>query len=63
MDLTWFQEEGRNLKLSHWGGLEKVKLFTVLREKLTGQGLGGEVLEEIAIPMRACRRGALFTEV
>lgn len=38
--LTWFQEEGRNLKLSHWGGLEKVKLLTVLREMLTGQVLG-----------------------
>lgn len=42
--LTWFQEEGRNIKLSHWGGLEKVKLLTVLREMLTGQGFG-EVLE------------------
>lgn len=75
MDLTWFQEEGRNLKLSHWGGLEKAKLLIVLREMLTGQGLWGILegcsrarvkgpgLEEIAALLSTCRSGALFTEV
>lgn len=41
--LTWFQEEGRNLKLSHWGGLEKVKLLT--QRDAHRPGVGERVLK------------------